>query len=106
MGPSGGKGGQPLTGHLPTLVTAEGKIDMQEAHDPEVLPHMYEQQGMDRLFPILDAPLPRPNFEDWDHDGIHKGCRVRGKGQDKPRCGESTRLLGEPLENGRLVASY
>ena len=49
MGPGGGKGGQLITGHLPTFVTAEGEIDMQEAHDPEVLPHTYEQQEMDRL---------------------------------------------------------
>ena len=73
QGPSVGKGGQPTTGHLPTFVTAEGGVDMQEAHDPGVLPHAYEQQERDRLCPILDVPPAGPNIEDLNYDGIHEG---------------------------------
>ena len=57
QGSRGGTGGQPATGHPPTFVTAEGEVDMQEAYNPESLPHLYEQQEMDGLRPILDAPL-------------------------------------------------
>ena len=68
---SGGHGGRPTTGHpptftvLPIFVTADGTVDNQEAHDLNVLPHMYAQDEMDRLFPVLDAPPPGPNIEDW-----------------------------------------
>ena len=63
---------------------------------------MYEQREMDRLCPILDAPPAGPNTEDWDYDGIHEGCRVKGKmARQAPLRGELLVSWGSRL---RIVA--
>ena len=72
QGSSGGKGGQPATGHLPAFtvlpevfISTDGEEDNQEPHDPSVLPHLYVQRDRDRLFPLILAPLRGPNDDDW-----------------------------------------
>ena len=67
QGPGGGKGGQPLTGHLPTFaVTHDGEEDHREPHDPSVFPHLYGEKERDRLFPVIHAPPRRANDDDWN----------------------------------------
>ena len=73
QGPSGGKGGQPATGHLPAFavvlpkvfITTDEEEDTQEPLDPCVLPYLYSQRDRDRLFPIILAPPRGSNDEDW-----------------------------------------
>ena len=62
----GGVGGQPATGHLPTFVTTDGDIDMQEPHNLDILPHLHDADAMDKLFPVLEAPPAGVNIEDWE----------------------------------------
>jgi hypothetical protein len=67
QGSSGGKGGQPSTGHLPAFVMMpDGEKDHQEPHDLNVLPHLYGRKERDRLFPIIHAPPRGPNDDDWN----------------------------------------
>ena len=58
-----GQGGQPSGGHLPAFEVACEEV---EAHDIEVLPHMYSEYELERLFPRLEAPAPGPNVEDLE----------------------------------------
>ena len=74
---------------------------MQEAQNLEILPRLYEQQEMDRLFPMLDASLAGPNVEDWDCDDVHEKLQ---KGQEKSQRGVSRSAHGELPEDGCLVA--
>ena len=37
-----------------------------EAHDLDILPHLYSGSDVERLFPRLAAPAPGPNVEDWE----------------------------------------
>ena len=67
-----GKVGQPATGHLPALVvlpevfiTTDGEENTKEPFDPSVLPHLYSQRDIDRLFLIILAPPRGSNDEDW-----------------------------------------
>ena len=64
---SGGKGGQPSTGHLPAFVVllSDGEEDHQEPDGPSALPHLYGKWDRDRLFPGIHAPPRGPNDEDW-----------------------------------------
>ena len=91
LGSSGGTGSQPATGHLPTLITLQAEVDVQEAHDLEILPHLYEQRAMDRIFPSLDAPLAGPSVDNWDYDDLHEDVQ---KAQEKLRRGASHLLPG------------
>ena len=69
---SGGKGGQSSAGHLPTFVVYEdGTVDNQIPHDVRMLPHMYGQDEMNRLFPVLEAPAQSENVEDWKPECVH-----------------------------------
>ena len=36
-----------------------------QAHDPNVLPHHYDPDEKDRMFPQINAPPPIVNDEDW-----------------------------------------
>ena len=60
---TGGEGGQPSSGYLPAFGVREA-----EAHDIAVLPHMHGLRELARLFPILEAPPPGDNVEDWEPD--------------------------------------
>ena len=76
--PSGGKGGQPTAGYLPTFTMRqaavhtndEGEEDHQVPHDMNLLPHLHKPEDMEKLFPRLSAPEPTPNNEDWDHEDM------------------------------------
>ena len=76
--PSGGKGGQPSAGYLPTFgvsaaavfTTDEGEVDHQIPHDVNILPHLHSLEEMNKLFPILSAPEPAPNNDDWEHESM------------------------------------
>ena len=89
---SGGKGGQPATGHLPTFViapaavftTSEGEEDHQIPHDVNTLPHMHSPEDMKRLFPILSAPEPAPNNEDWEQEDTGLRASTRAGRPDVP----------------------
>ena len=41
-----------------------------------ILPHMHSPEDMKRLFPVLSAPEPAPNNEDWEQEDT--GLRRRG----------------------------
>ena len=58
-----GQSGRPSGGHLPALEIA---CEEAEAHDIEIITHMYSEDEVDRLFPLLEAPPPAPNVEDWE----------------------------------------
>ena len=66
---TGDQGGQSPSGHLPTFEVREGEL-----HDIEILPHMYDEHEGRKLFPLLEAPLPMDNEEDWQPTGDHRGC--------------------------------
>ena len=80
---SGDKGGQSAAGYLPTFmvapaavfITDEGEEDDQIPHDMNILPHLHNTEDMKRLFPILSAPEPAPNNEDWEQEdtGLRRG---------------------------------
>ena len=57
----GGEDGQPAAGYLPTFVVRDA-----EAHSPDMLPHLYPDADIEKLFPRLDAPPPGDNVEDWE----------------------------------------
>ena len=52
---------------LPNFVMAEAK-----AHDPNVLPHMYDQEMIEEMFPQINAPVQIANNSDW----VPGGCFV------------------------------
>ena len=60
---------------LPTFsVAAEGEI-----HDETLLPHMYPEEIIRKMFPKIEAAPPVPNSDDWnpevevEHEKIRKG---------------------------------
>ena len=60
---------------LPTFtVAAEGEI-----HDETLLPHMYPEETIRKMFPKIEAAPPVPNSDDWnpevevEHEKIRKG---------------------------------
>ena len=80
----GGEGGQPPSGYLPAFGVREA-----EAHDLDVLPHMYGLRELARLFPILEALPPGDNVEDWEpvaSDELEDEFRVHGN-LPRPRAG-------------------
>ena len=44
---------------------SDGTIDHQQPHDINILPHFHSRDEMDKLFPVLHAPPPMENAEDW-----------------------------------------
>ena len=83
QGAGGGIGGQPATGHLPTLVTTDGDVDMHEPHNLDIVPHLHDVDAMDKLFPVLEAPPAGVNIEDSEPvEGEQKRsirkCSARG----------------------------
>ena len=36
-----------------------------EAHDPHVLPHIYDQEILVEMFPQIDLSVERANYHDW-----------------------------------------
>ena len=75
----GGVGGQPATGHLPTFVTTDGDIDMQEPHNLDALPHLHDFDAMGKLVSVLEAPPAGVDIEDWEPvesvQGVWKSLR-------------------------------
>ena len=82
------QGGQSSDGYLPAFGVQEGEL-----HDVEILPHMYDDDESRRLFPLLEAPPPSDNVEDWQPmerphgcdgdqwiaDGVHRRSDISGK---------------------------
>ena len=64
-GSSGGQGGQPLDSHLPTFPVTGAASDQMKAHDETRLPHMYSDEDIAKLFPLITAPPMGENVEDW-----------------------------------------
>ena len=42
------------------------------------LPHMHDLEDMNRVFPLLSAPEPAPNNEDWEQEdtGLRASTRA------------------------------
>ena len=57
----GGEGGTPASGYIPTF-----EVRQAEMHDAEILPHLYSEDEVERLFPKIEASEPRANVEDWE----------------------------------------
>ena len=51
-----------IDGHdpLPNFVLADAK-----PHDPNKLPHMYDDETIDEMFPRIEAPAQNMNDDDW-----------------------------------------
>lgn len=60
LDPTGDQGGQSSGGHLPTFEVRDA-----EMHDIDILPHMHAEADLARLFPLLGAPPPIENCDDW-----------------------------------------
>ena len=79
-GSDGRQGGQP-TGDdpLPTF-SLEGEL-----HDESMLPHLYSEDEIERMFPQIRAAPVQPNAEDWipsadrDHDSREHGGAQAGR---------------------------
>jgi hypothetical protein len=79
-GSDGRQGGQP-TGDdpLPTF-SLEGEL-----HDESMLPHLYSNDEIERMFPQIQAAPVQPNAEDWipsadrDHDSREHGGAQAGR---------------------------
>ena len=74
---TGDEGGQSPETYLPTFEVRDA-----EKHDLDTLTHMHGPDDVDRLFPILHAPPPADNVEDWvpqDHDDGHARDRAGGR---------------------------
>jgi hypothetical protein len=95
-----GQGGQPSSGYLPTF---EVECEKAEAHDLDILPHLYSEADVDRLFPRLAAPTPAPNVEDWE-PGEHEvaGGDLRAEGLERRPPGSSRRQMSEGLSRGSI----
>ena len=95
-----GQGGQPSSGYLPTF---EVECEKAEAHDLDILPHLYSEADVDRLFPRLTAPAPAPNVEDWE-PGEHEvaGGDLRAEGLERRPPGSSRRQMSEGLSRGSI----
>ena len=66
------------TDPLPTFeVTAEGEL-----HDETVLPHMYPDDVIKKLFPIIEAAPPQQNSEDWEPEAESEKKKMEG---NRPR---------------------
>ena len=61
----GGQDGQPSDSHLPTFPINETTDYEAEIHDETVLPHMYAEYDIDRMFPLIPAADAAENVEDW-----------------------------------------
>ena len=78
------EGGQPSSGYVCTFGVRDAK-----QHDLDVLPHMYGLREPARLLPILEAPPPGDNVEDWEpvfSDILEDDFRVHGD-LPRPRAG-------------------
>ena len=95
-----GQGGQPSSGYLPTF---EVECEKAEAHDLDILPHLYSEADVDRLFPRLAAPAPAPNVEDWE-PGEHEvaGGDLRAEELERRPPGSSRRQTSEGLSRGSI----
>ena len=82
-----GQGGEPSGGHLPAFELREA-----EAHDIEVLPHLHSEGDLDRLFPMLRAPLRRRRV--WRTGS----CTTRSEGEH----GQFSRLVAADDEDERV----
>ena len=85
---AGGEGGTPASGYLPTFEVREA-----EMHDAEILPHLYSEDEVERLFPKIEASKPRANVEDWEPSEERQGRIVGLPGKTsrvQGRCEERT----------------
>jgi hypothetical protein len=64
----GGQDGQPSDSHLPTFPIDETTDYEAERHDETVLPHMYAEYDIERMFPSIPAAAAAENVEDWQPD--------------------------------------
>ena len=68
-------------------------------HDVDTLPHTYNVEDMDYLFPIINAAEPEYNLDDWLPENVYYGYR----GADSE---ESAKFDGKHDEHaGRSAAS-
>jgi hypothetical protein len=70
-------------------ISGFGGVREAEAHDLDVLPHMYGLRELARLFPVLEAPPPGDNAEDWEpvaSDELEDEFRVH-RNLPRPRAG-------------------
>ena len=76
-----------MEGGTGVCLGATRMLEEVEAHDVEVLPHLYSEDDIDRLLPRLDAPAPGPNVEDWKPSEEEQG-------RDDGRLGNVSQVLG------------
>ena len=61
----GDQGGQSPDSHLPTFPIDSTPNYEAELHDERILPHMYAEYDIDRMFPLIPAADAAENVEDW-----------------------------------------
>ena len=71
------EGGQPIDDPLPTFLN---DIDESQAHDPNILPHMYSPEQIDEMFPTIEAAPIGIHVEDFEAGGQDEGRRGDGGG--------------------------
>ena len=69
-------------GHLPDVEPLPHYVIHEaQPHDPRVLPHMHDDDDLDKLFPKIEAAPETANSKDWDPESdaeFQRQARVRG----------------------------
>jgi len=74
---------------LPNFVCAEGEI-----HDQSRLPHLYEEDEIEKQFPLISAAPAVQNSEDWTEGNDKMDAREEYEAPSIRRGGDRQRLKG------------